>query len=112
MMELKCQNCGGQLKFDEDDVWMGNGVIMWRNRDKTLTCQSCGSQFVRGDDLKTDKGSAGNTYHAEIHGAGTIVQGNGNVVASGRGVVIGGGNVVVGGSVVGGNLIIDGRREG
>ena len=70
------------------------------------------TQFVRGDDLKTDKGSAGNVYHAEINGGGTIVQGNGNVIASGGGVVIGGGNVVVGGDIVGGSLIINGRQEG
>ena len=69
-MELKCQNCGGQLKFDESKVKVGGGFVIWRGSD-TLTCGSCGTQFVRGDDLSEDKGSLGDT---------TVINGDNNTV--------------------------------
>ena len=110
-MELKCQNCGGQLKFDESEVKVGFGFVIWKGRD-TLTCGSCGTQFMRGDDLSEDKGSLGDT---------TVINGNDNVVIRNtvfdqrgqkvRSSVNISGNVCVGGDVVGGDsYIINGRR--
>jgi hypothetical protein len=101
MLELKCQNCGGQLEVDEDDVKVGDGWVYYRSRE-TLTCKYCGTQFVSGDDLMCDKGSLGDVT---IVGDGNIVVGN---ISNSSGVVIGGGNVVIGGDVVGGNLIVTG----
>ena len=89
MMELKCQNCGGQLKFNESEVKVGHGFVIWRGTT-TLTCQSCGTQFVRGDDLAEDKGTLGNI----------------------KSVINIGGHLVVGGDLVLGNKIVGDKIEG
>lgn len=103
LIQLKCQNCGGQLEVDEVDVKIGHGWAIYRSRN-TLTCRSCGTQFVKGDDLNEDKGSLGDV---NIEGNGNIVVGN---ISNSSGVVIGkGANIVVDGDIVGGNLFITGN---
>lgn len=110
-MELKCQNCGGQLKFDESDVRVNGNWVIWRSRE-TLACGFCGTQFVRGDDLSEDKGSLGDT---------TVINGNDNVVIRNtafdqrgqkvRSSVNISGNVYVGGDVTGGDsYTFNGRK--
>jgi len=111
MMELKCQNCGGQLKFDESKVKVGGGFVIWRGSD-TLTCGSCGTQFVRGDDVSEDKGTLGDT---------TVINGDNNTVVRTtvfdqrgqkvRSSVNISGNVYVGGDVTGGDsYTFNGRK--
>jgi len=74
LKQIKCQNCGGVLKYDEDDVQVFEGnVIMWRPRGRALTCKSCGSKFERGDDLAHDKGTV------TVLGGGVIIKGRATV---------------------------------
>jgi len=106
MMELKCQNCGGQLRVDEADIKVVGELIIYRGRN-TLTCQFCGTQFERNADLAEDKGSLGDV---------TVITGDNNTVINNRvfdqrgqkvhSMVNIGGNVVVGGDIVGGDLIV------
>jgi uncharacterized Zn finger protein len=99
-VELKCQNCGGQLRVDENDIKIVGECILYRSRN-TLTCQSCGTQFERNADLAEDKGSLGDVI---INGNGNIVVGN---ISNCSGVSIGAGarNISVGGSIVGGDNV-------
>lgn len=95
MKQLKCQNCGGVLEYDEEDVRVFEGnVVMWLPKDRSLTCRNCGSKFERGDDLAHDRGTVA------IVGDGNIVVGD---ISNSSGVVIGGGNIVIHGDVVGRN---------
>ena len=104
-MELKCQNCGGQLKFSESQVKAGHGWVIWQSRE-TLTCKFCGTEFVRGDDLTESKGSLGDT---------TVINGDNNTVVNNRvfdqrgqrakTAINIGGNVVAGGDITGGDKI-------
>ena len=113
-VELKCQNCGGQLKVDEDDIKVGHGFIIYRGRN-TLTCQSCGTQFERNADLAEDKGSlGGDIVVGNISNCSGVAIGNGAVAAGAGGIAIGGNrrsgviitgnsNIVIGGDITGGD---------
>ena len=116
MFELKCPNCGGKLVAEEDQVRAFDGVVMVRS-GKKLTCNACGADFERGDELNLFGSST-----TVVTGDGNIVVGN---VSSSSGVVIGRGtrvafnqvgqrvksqvnirgNVVVGGDIVGGDRV-------
>lgn len=112
-VQLKCQNCGGKLEVDEVDVKIVGDMAIYRSRN-TLTCQSCGTQFMRNDDLNEDKGTLGNVTiitgdnNSVFNQSGQTVKTQINIGGkNGRGGVhIGGGNVVVGGSITGGDLTI------
>lgn len=110
-MELKCQNCGGQLQFNESQVKAGHGWVVWQSHD-ALTCKFCGTEFVRGDNLSEDKGSLGDT---------TVTNGDNNTVIRNtvfdqrgqkvRSSVNISGNVYVRGDVTGGDsYTFNGRK--